>query len=384
MFKTVSNYVHMWKYRLYNRLEYSTHVKKVKKRWTTWNSIVKGFLPLGMCLIAVMQLRAYRKLSGERTATAAEARVYRTLPLRTASRLWGWMANKQLPEPFRPVVYGLYTNMFGVNLDEAASDDLKSYKCFSDFFARPLKHGTRFVDLESCVVAPCDGTVLNFGPVQTNHVEQVKGVTYSLEQFLGQNTWSSDNQCHDYRDSLLHESHCHALYHCVIYLSPGDYHRFHSPTDWNPTHRRHFHGELLSVNPLVTKWLPGLFCLNERAVYLGHWKHGFFSFTAIGATNVGNIKVYVDKTLQTNRRGKKHRSRDKCLGGAVSLKKGDPFGEFRMGSTIVLVFEAPPEFHFNIAVGQKVKMGQSIGCSSENAATQRVPNGKDSGTSGVG
>lgn len=72
------------------------------------------------------------------------------------------------------------------------------------------------------------------------------------------------------------------MYQCVIYLAPGDYHRFHSPTDWKPEIRRHFHGELLSVNPRIAQWLPGLFCLNERAAYIGQWKYGFHSFTAVG------------------------------------------------------------------------------------------------------
>lgn len=32
------------------------------------------------------------------------------------------------------------------------------------------------------------------------------------------------------------------LYHCAIYLAPGDYHCFHSPTDWKIDMRRHFPG----------------------------------------------------------------------------------------------------------------------------------------------
>lgn len=72
------------------------------------------------------------------------------------------------------------------------------------------------------------------------------------------------------------------MYQCVIYLAPGDYHRFHSPAEWIPKIRRHFAGELLSVSPKIAKWLPGLFCINERALYIGEWKHGFFSFTAVG------------------------------------------------------------------------------------------------------
>jgi phosphatidylserine decarboxylase len=40
-------------------------------------------------------------------------------------------------------------------------------------------------------VSPADGHVVSFGPVNTCEVEQVKGVTYSLQQFLGESTWSS-------------------------------------------------------------------------------------------------------------------------------------------------------------------------------------------------
>lgn len=58
-----------------------------------------------------------------------------------------------------------------------------------------------------------------------------------------------------------------------------------------------FSGDLLSVSELVARRVRGLFNFNERAVYYGTWQHGFFAMAAVGATNVGSIKVYHDKVL---------------------------------------------------------------------------------------
>lgn len=88
----------------------------------------------------------------------------------------------------------------------------------------------------------------------------------------------------------------------------------------------------------------------------------FYKFIVLGATNVGSVKIYFDKSLETNHHKKKSPTKDdKFLGTGITLNKGDPFGEFRMGSTIVLVFEAPPNYHFSLIPGQRIKMGESLG-----------------------
>ena len=50
----------------------------------------------------------------------------------------------------------------------------------------------------------------------------------------------------------------------VVYLAPGDYHRFHSPARWVVTHRTHIWGDLLSVAPPFLSRITGLFHINER------------------------------------------------------------------------------------------------------------------------
>ncbi len=54
-------------------------------------------------------------------------------------------------------------------------------------------------------------------------------------------------------------------------------------------------GELLTVAPWAAKTMPGLFTLNERVILTGIWEHGFFGMAAVGAYNVGSIKIALDQ-----------------------------------------------------------------------------------------
>ncbi|KAH3678193.1 hypothetical protein WICMUC_001622 [Wickerhamomyces mucosus] len=387
---------------------------------------------------------------------------YSTLPLNAMSRLWGQVNSIVLPIWLREPGYRFYGYMFGVNFDEINESNISNFKNLSEFFYRDLKPDARKIDQLADIVCPSDGKVLQLGVIHDGNIEQVKGMTYSIDEFLGNATnhklaapsHSVDFNHTDPDDVLKrHEefaqlnsisytlddilggegknvSHLKKiiykeegdrgsskpesfqvskvvqdltkvpkipnqdkeLFFAVIYLAPGDYHRYHSATNWVVTLRRHFIGELFSVAPYFQRTLNKLFVLNERVALLGYWKYGFFSMIPVGATNVGSIKVNFDKDLTTNtkyesphyqlqqqqqqqdqdqedqlRRVKKntcyeatYSNASKVLGG-FPVTKGEEIGGFMLGSTVVLVFEAPKEFKFNIVKGQKVKMGEKLG-----------------------
>ena len=47
--------------------------------------------------------------------------------------------------------------------------------------------------------------------------------------------------------------------------------------------------------------------------------------------------------------------------GGVALEKGEALGEFNLGSTIVLLFEAPEDFSFSLQPGQRIRVGEALG-----------------------
>ena len=159
------------------------------------------------------------------------------------------------------------------------------------------------------------------------------------------------------------------LFFFVVYLAPGDYHRFHSPTSWVVERRRHFTGDLFSVSPYIANRMKDLFVLNERVALLGRWKYGFYSMVPVGATNVGSIRINFDESLRTNTRLITHPAHTftEAVYASASVLQGQPLlageemGGVRLGSTLVLVFEAPKNWRFTAKAGELIKVGEPLG-----------------------
>lgn len=112
-----------------------------------------------------------------------------TLPLKAISRLWGRVNELTIPYYLRVPGFKLYAFIFGVNLDEVAEPDLHVYPNLAAFFYRTLKPGVRPLDPDpNALLSPSDGRVLQFGKIEGNDIEQVKGMTYTVDALLGKNT----------------------------------------------------------------------------------------------------------------------------------------------------------------------------------------------------
>ena len=309
-----------------------------------------------------------------------KSKIYTKIPWRFLSRSWGKLHNKEMPKILRKSIYSFYIWKYEVKLYEAKNQDLRSYRNLGSFFRREIDlDGVRPVlnKDQSDLVCPVDGRILSLGRVDSvdGMIKQVKGINYSVKTLLGPNNQSAENftslSNSEYIKTLLKNPTHNKLYYTVIYLAPGDYHRFHSPTEWTITHRRHFPGDLFSVNPKVALWLKNLFALNERIIFNGIWKYGFLSYIPVGATLVGSMKINFDQEIYTSKPYRNSKA-DKIEKGiyfdkdyqksdekneGVEMVRGQEIGEFNIGSTVVLLFEGPENVKFLVEEGEKVKLG---------------------------
>lgn len=189
----------------------------------------------------------------------------------------------------------------------------------------------------------------------------MKGVTYSLKEFLGGNLHLTDPR--------------NNLYSIVIYLSPSNYHRIISPADVSFTDRTHIPGRLLPVKDSYAQKVKGLFTLNERVVLQGSWEHGAFALGMVGAYNVGSITVshpsdHVTTNLPHDLLYSRSRHHKRYLEPWVTCP-GRELGTFELGSTVVMVFEAP-QLQWLVTSGQKVKVGQPIAVVGDRETKERV------------
>ena len=131
----------------------------------------------------------------------------------------------------------------------------------------------------------------------------IKGQTYRVDEFLFVYQSRSEKADQKTTTERILQAACergNKVMYMVVYLAPGDYHRFHSPTTFTASYRRHIPGYLEPVDPRYLKGHRDVLKTNERVNLLGDWSCGFFAVSFVGAMNVGSIKLHFDDSLLTN------------------------------------------------------------------------------------
>lgn len=260
------------------------------------------------------------------------------VPKHAASYGMGTLARLRLPGPLLRTALRFYIWKYGVNLDEAERP-LASYGSLVDFFTRALKPGLRPIDAHpDSIVSPADGTVYACGVVRDDRIPQSETQHFSAAELLG--------------GEEGYEGGAYA----VIYLSPRDYHRVHTPSAGAVTRFGYLPGALWPVFPAATRQIPYLFSRNERLCAHITTAAGQLALVMVGAFGVGRIRVVFDPIV-SNTRGEAIPSRE--VTPAHQLRRGDEIGRFEMGSTVVLLFP-PGAVEWTVNAGDAVRVGERI------------------------
>jgi phosphatidylserine decarboxylase len=224
---------------------------------------------------------------------------------RNLSRFTGFMCSIRLPHFLRPIIYGAFGKVYGINFSEMKIESLTEFETFNKFFTRELKDGVRTIsnpEVHTNLCSPCDGTVLTCGLInqKENTIDCVKGRSYRLDEFMLGHQENSEKETSI--EALVQKVKAKGkqLFSMVIYLAPSDYHRYHSPAHFSAFYRRHIPGYLEPVKPAYVNKQKDVFKNNERVNLFGEWIHGFFLMSFVGALNVGSIKLNFDEKVTTN------------------------------------------------------------------------------------
>lgn len=257
------------------------------------------------------------------------------------SQYFGKFAKTQFPSFIQRFINNTYVKT--LKLDMSEFRNAKFYKSLNDLFTRELAIPRVINEDEKTFISPADSFITQCGTLEKDLLLQIKGMEYSVEEMLTYN-------CASNFDRLNNGSYMN------FYLSPKDYHRYHAPMDFKINKLIHIPGKLYPVNIKYLNKQIDLFIENERVILECIHNDKLFYMVFVGALNVGQMVFTFEPKVETNteiRDIKVYEYEDK------EVKKGDCLGYFKMGSTVVMVWEEN-FVELNNLLDQPVKYGQAI------------------------
>ena len=267
------------------------------------------------------------------------------IPHLILTKLMGILANSK-NKMIKSLLIRSFIKLYKPAIEEALVSDVNKYPTYNSFFIRQLKKEARPIETsELIVVSPVDGTIIDHGHLKNNMLLQAKKHSYSVKELLGEEEKIDRSQS----------------YFITIYLAPTDYHRIHCPFDGYIESTMHLGKSLFSVNKKAQHNIPLLYIKNERALMKVNHELLSYSLVSIGASIVGSIVPF-----WTNGKTKSRKDyiREWEVGPEESKKniiKGQELAHFKMGSTVILIFDDSTKLDLNsLTTNKAVKFGSRL------------------------
>jgi phosphatidylserine decarboxylase len=216
-----------------------------------------------------------------------------------------------------------YIKTYKISVDDV-ENSLASFPSLHDFFIRKLKEESRPL-ADAPIVSPVDGKIEIAGDLHDGVSFLVKNQHYSLADLLGGHALSEA-----YKDGK----------YIVLYLSPADYHRIHSPASGKVVKQYVLGKKSYPVNQAGLLYGKSPISGNYRLISELQTEFGRMLVVKVGAMFINSIELTNSKQ---------------------SWNKGEEIAYFSFGSTVVLFFEANAvEFSEKVRDGQAIKVGEAL------------------------
>jgi len=216
-----------------------------------------------------------------------------------------------------------YIKTYKIPVDDV-ENSLSSFPSLHEFFIRKLKEESRPL-AAAPIVSPVDGKIEIAGDLHDSIRFLVKNQHYSLSDLLG--------------DYALSERYKNGKY-IVLYLSPADYHRIHSPADGKVVNQYVLGKKSYPVNQIGLRYGKSPISGNYRLISELETAFGRMLVIKVGAMFINSIEM-------TNAK--------------KDWRKGEEIGYFSFGSTVVLFFEENAvDFNEKVSNGHAIKVGEAL------------------------
>ena len=254
---------------------------------------------------------------------------------------FGKFAKKEFPSFIQKIINASYVKLMGLNMSEFKHS--RYYKSLNDLFTRELIIKRVIDENKNTIISPTDSLITQCGQIQNDIALQIKGMQYSVEELL---TYYCSSNFEKVKDGSFMN----------FYLSPKDYHRYHAPCDFKLLKLIHVPGKLYPVNLKYLNKEFELFIQNERVILECETNGKIFYMVFVGALNVGQMVFEFEDRVETNTNAKEMKV---YTYENIEISKGECLGYFKMGSTVVILWEKEMVDIENL-LNQDVRFGQKI------------------------